>query len=91
MIVASRVFRARRASQRFVRVHVVVTLTLWAIGVATSESLSAAQQGGTPPRPQRQAPRQFNLPGAPDPPAPEAPEVIVRGENGRVVVRATKL
>ncbi len=39
----------------------------------------------------RQAPRQFNLPGAPDPPAPEAPEVIVRGDNGRVVVRATKL
>ena len=39
----------------------------------------------------RQPRRQFNLPGMPDPPAPAAPEVITRGENGRVVVRATRL
>jgi len=40
---------------------------------------------------ERQALRQFNLPGAPDPPAPVMPAVISRGENGRVVVRATRL
>ncbi|MEZ5291009.1 MAG: DUF5916 domain-containing protein [Vicinamibacterales bacterium] len=44
-----------------------------------------------PSAPDRQALRSFNLPGAPDPPAPEFPEVITRGENGRVVVRATRL
>jgi hypothetical protein len=56
---------------------------------------SVVVAGGRQARParatQRPAPRQFNLPGAPDPPAPVAPEVIVRGDNGRVVVRATKL
>ena len=56
-------------------------------------SVAVAQQSGTEParRGQRQPPPQFNLPGSPDPPAPVAPDVIVRGDNGRVVVRATKL
>ncbi|HUU33583.1 MAG TPA: carbohydrate binding family 9 domain-containing protein [Vicinamibacterales bacterium] len=40
------------------------------------------------PRPEL---RRFNLPGTPDPPAPVLPEVISRGDNGRVVVRATRL
>jgi hypothetical protein len=45
-----------------------------------------------PAQPTARAPRrQFNMPGMPDPPAPEFPEVITRGENGRVVVRATRL
>ncbi len=35
--------------------------------------------------------RQFNLPGAPDPMPPEGADMIARGENGRVVVRATRL
>ena len=54
--------------------------------------------GGQPPRPSGgrpthagAAPRNFNLPNMPDPPAPLTPEVISRGENGRVVVRATQL
>jgi hypothetical protein len=61
--------------------------------IAAGPASAAAQQSGTQPAPaaQRQALRQFNLPGAPDPPAPEPPAVIVRGDNGRVVVRATKL
>ncbi|HQZ37860.1 MAG TPA: DUF5916 domain-containing protein [Vicinamibacterales bacterium] len=64
-------------------------------GVLASGSAAVAGQPApgaaqTAPPP-RSAPRQFNVPGAPDPPAPVAPEVIVRGDNGRVVVRATKL
>jgi hypothetical protein len=39
----------------------------------------------------RQPLHQFNEPGAADPPAPIAPEMIARGENGRVVVRGTRL
>ena len=42
---------------------------------------AAGQSDGRPTVPLAQ----FNVPGAPDPPAPEAPEVIVRGDNGRVV------
>ena len=47
-----------------------------------------AQPPAPPPRP---ALGQFNLPGTADPPAPVAPAVISRGDNGRVVVRATRL
>ncbi|MEP7117276.1 MAG: DUF5916 domain-containing protein, partial [Acidobacteriota bacterium] len=52
----------------------------------TGEAAEQAPSGSS-----RQAWGQFNLPGAPDPAAPVAPEVIARAENGRVVVRATKL
>ena len=65
-----------------------------ALALALVLSLAAAlsaQTTSTPAAPDRQALRQFNLPGAPDPPAPEFPEVITRGQNGRVVVRATRL
>ncbi|MEZ5288250.1 MAG: DUF5916 domain-containing protein [Vicinamibacterales bacterium] len=68
---------------------------MYALALGALVPLPAAAQGGRaapPGRPaQRSAPRQFNLPGAPDPPAPVEPEVIVRGENGRVVVRAIHL
>ena len=65
-------------------------------GMVLAMPTGAAAQGGarTAPAadgPDRNALRSFNLPGAPDPPAPTAPEVIARGENGRVVIRATKL
>ena len=69
----------------------------WAVVAGVLASGSAAVAGQPAPGaaqtapPPRSAPRQFNVPGAPDPPAPVAPEVIVRGDNGRVVVRATKL
>jgi hypothetical protein len=67
----------------------------WLLGVAAmlvTPAAVAAQQAraGGPPDPAR-APRNFNMPNMPDPPAPIAPAVITRGENGRVVVRATKL
>jgi hypothetical protein len=39
----------------------------------------------------RPARRPFNMPGMPDPPPPVMPEVMSRGDNGRVVVRATRL
>ena len=55
------------------------------VGGVTSAAAQPAQPAARAPR------RQFNLPGMPDPPAPVAPEVITRGENGRVVVRATRV
>jgi hypothetical protein len=63
------------------------------MSLASSRPVQAAGQsgghdGGASERPSL---RDFNVPGAPDPPAPVAPDVIVRGANGRVVVRATKL
>ncbi|MFA5908247.1 MAG: DUF5916 domain-containing protein [Vicinamibacterales bacterium] len=60
-------------------------------GAAVAGGRQGAPAATGAPARQRQARRQFNLPGAPEPPAPVAPEVIVRGDNGRVVVRATKL
>ncbi|MEZ5421149.1 MAG: DUF5916 domain-containing protein [Vicinamibacterales bacterium] len=61
--------------------------TLAAVVAAAAPALHA-QSTAPAVRPPR---RQFNMPGAPDPPAPIAPDVITRGENGRVVVRATRL
>ena len=57
---------------------------------AAAQGTQPAAGGAAKPAP-RPAPRQFNIPGMPDPPAPVAPEVIVRGDNGRVIVRATRL
>ncbi len=58
------------------------------VGVFGLTGTAAAQNV---PDAARAALREFNLPGAPDPPAPLGPETISRGENGRVVVRATRL
>ena len=60
---------------------------LAAIVLGGLPSAAAAQPDGVPAVPLAQ----FNLPGAPDPAPPEAPEMISRGENGRVVIRATRL
>jgi hypothetical protein len=68
-------------------------LSIVTLIVALSPAVSGQQPpgaGGVPP-PLSRAPRNFNMANMPDPPAPVAPDVISRGENGRVVVRATKL
>ena len=88
-----RVSRVRRILRRFVRGHFAAAFAVLMVWLVAGVSVAVAQQSGTEParRGQRQPPPQFNLPGSPDPPAPVAPDVIVRGDNGRVVVRATKL
>ena len=89
MIAGYRVSRTRRVVRRSVRALVAVTCVVVAVPLVSGTRAHAAGQGERPD--QRQSLREFNVPGAPDPPAPAAPDVIVRGENGRVVVRATKL
>ncbi|MDH4065430.1 MAG: carbohydrate binding family 9 domain-containing protein, partial [Acidobacteriota bacterium] len=70
---------------------IVCALVLGALVPGSAAARQSPRAGETARPAPRSALREFNLPGAPDPPAPVEPEVIVRGDNGRVVVRATKL
>ncbi|MGE3887053.1 MAG: DUF5916 domain-containing protein [Vicinamibacterales bacterium] len=87
LVVGTRACPARSRACRWILAAVALM-----IGALIPSGVAAGGRQAPPARAsQRPAPRQFNLPGAPDPPAPVAPEVIVRGDNGRVVVRATRL
>ncbi|MCC7126679.1 MAG: carbohydrate binding family 9 domain-containing protein [Acidobacteria bacterium] len=99
--------RRARARWRSPLIVTVATWLLAVVAAGVSEAQAPAGSSGNGAAPQgqtiatqpaaadeaarRQGLRQFNLPGAADPAAPIAPSVITRGENGRVVVRATKL
>jgi len=82
----------RPAVGLFVHACAIATVLAGAMPFAPVAAMAADQSGTrgaeTPPR---QPLRQFNVPGAPDPPPPTDPDVIVRAENGRVVVRGTRL
>jgi Domain of unknown function (DUF5916) len=65
-----------------------LVVCLLAIADVTWAQVPAAPAAPEAARPAR---RQFNMPGMPDPPPPVMPNVISRGDNGRVVVRATRL
>lgn len=81
------VFRARCAR----RVPVTRSLLLGLVLITVAGGLApedARAQGAAAARAPR---RQFNLPGAPEPAPPVAPDMIARGENGRVVVRGTRI
>ncbi len=80
--------RTASAGRREPRGRRLLEAVLLAVISGAAVAAAGAAQEAAPAR----APlRQFNLPGAPEPPPPVAPAVIVRGDNGRVVVRATKL
>ena len=82
----------KRALRRSAFLTTVSFLAVLALALPSpAGAQGAARTAPSADGPDRNALRSFNLPGAPDPPAPTAPEVIVRGENGRVVIRATKL
>ena len=89
MLVGIRPSVLRSAAGLFVRAYVLTALVSGAVLLVPVAAIAAeprASQSGESPR-QRQPLRQFNVPGAPDPPPPLEPEVIARAENGRVVVR----
>jgi hypothetical protein len=92
LIVGSRASVVRRGSRRFVGAHIVFTVAAL-VGLVPGAGVAIAQRDGAQAaRPaQRQPPRDFNMPGAPAPPPPVAPDVIMRGGIRRVVVRATRL
>jgi hypothetical protein len=84
-----RAFTRTVSGPRWLAVVLALAVLTWGIPAAAQGPQPAAGGGARPA--QRPASRQFNIPGMPDPPAPVTPEVIVRGDNGRVIVRATRL
>ena len=67
----------------------VPLVVFFAVGLATPATSFAG--GQEPSGGGDQVRRNFNMPSMPDPPAPVAPAVITRSENGRVGLRATRL